>query len=976
MKIEQLKLVNFQSYANAQIDFNDGTTMIYGDNGAGKSSILRAIFGALYQTNALTELSGSYSLDDLVQKNKSEGSVELTFSVEENMYTVYWSIEVSEENGERKGSTKECTLTGDSIDGSIEGVRSVRQKVTELVGMGPKEFANSVYVQQKRFSRLVEANETERKEILDALLGLDEIDAYIDRMKRARRPVKKRRDGAQARLKEVRDRINNYNKDDLENKRDRLRGKIRKLNNELEKRESRLEKIEEQMARSKQKKREVKKALKRKNESEERLSKKKNKKSQLQSDIESDKDDIESKRDTVNTLEEKIESKSEEFNNYSLSTLQETQNAIESVRDNKDQYYKKKQEITQDIRAIKDEISRIRDDINNHEEKLSLLEDGVEQKKSKIEDLLSDVAEIPVTTEKHSDMFCIATQNWAEANNIDIDGTDVRSLNSVIESLEDRKEQVNEELAQVDANIDGKIQSIQDKESEKEELEDDYENVVKTVDSDISPLEEHQEQIEKAKELGDGLDIQVDGNDVLSLIETDVNQAHQKTLDEYHEMAVSDSSKEPTLDEKKETLQKLNELSTVLAKSLRFDRIVSIKELIEEVDSRIISLQERKDELKDKKETLKTRKSDIESRISELETLVDVAEDVQTVNEKKNEKDELKDDIEELERDLSEKRDTKKKLQSDKEQIESNYSSMEEKLSQLSTVADAHERIQKLKDSVDMLVERISDKQERISDINEDISDIQSDISQEEEQLESMKGINEIEDYIEEMEELVEKLNDSIGDHKDKIDDSKAEMTSVDKELSTLQEERKRESQLENRVQEYQQINTDLDDLIEVYNDVKLNIRQETLGNLNKYSNDVFRDIYQSESYTGLRIDQDYNIRLVTSDGGEIDPDKCSGGEGVLTNIALRAGVYRVISDRDETGGKRLPPFIMDEPTNHLDDGHVSQIEEVIHSIQSWDVPQVIVVSHRESLMTSADTEIEVQKKVPEDVSVVTVKNR
>lgn len=975
MKIEKLKLVNFQSYGNAQIDFQDGTTMIYGDNGAGKSSILRAIFGALYQTNALTELSGSYALDDLVRKEEDEGSVELTFSVEGKMYTVYWSIEVTEEDGERKGSTKECTLTGDTIDGSIEGVRSVRAKITELVGMGPKEFANSVYVQQKRFSRLVEANETERKEILDALLGLDQIDAYIDRMKRARRPVKKKRDGAQSRLKEVRDRINNYDKEKLEEKKERLEQKLREQKEKLEEREDKLDEIEDKLSLATQKKKEVKQAIERKEEYETRLSNKKEKKSELLDEISSDKEEMSEKEDTIDSLENNIREKSEEFEGIDVSTLEDTQDAIESVRQDKDELYKKKQELSQDIRSVKEDISRIEDDISTHEEKLSLLEDGVDQKTERIRQRLAEITDIPDDVGDYGELFRVASQNWAEQNDVDMEGdTTVSTLTDVIDTIENERENISTDIAQVEASITGVEEDIAEAQSEKEELKEDYANVRKTVDSDVSPLDEYEAQIEKANELGESLGIHVNGNDVLTLIENEVSQAHQETLDEYHNLALSSSTDQSELEEQKETLQRINELSTVLAKSLRFDRIVTLKESIDELSDTISSLEDKKHQLEEKKADLVDEKSSLDTRIEELETFVSVKEDVETVKEKRTEKDELLDDISELEEELSTKRNSKDELHSEMEEVDDKHSAAEERISQLSTVVDAHEKVQKLEDSVDMLIDRISNKQERVTSIESDISDIQRDISKEEETIESMDTIEEIEDNIGEMESLIDQLNSLIDNIQEQIDDVKSQMTSVDKELNTLQEERKREAQLERRVQEYQEVNTDLNELIEVYNNVKLNIRQDTLGTLNKYSNDVFRDIYQSESYTGLRIDQDYNIRLVTSDGGEIDPDKCSGGEGVLTNIALRAGVYRVIADRDETGGKRLPPFIMDEPTNHLDDGHVSQIEQVINSIQSWDVPQVIVVSHRESLMTSADNEIEVRKTVPEDISVVTQK--
>ena len=46
MIIKSLKLDHFRNYDSLNIDFMDGTTILYGDNAQGKTNILEAIYVA------------------------------------------------------------------------------------------------------------------------------------------------------------------------------------------------------------------------------------------------------------------------------------------------------------------------------------------------------------------------------------------------------------------------------------------------------------------------------------------------------------------------------------------------------------------------------------------------------------------------------------------------------------------------------------------------------------------------------------------------------------------------------------------------------------------------------------------------------------------------------------------------------------------------------------------------------------------
>lgn len=48
MKIKALTLQNIRSYEDQTVEFLDGTILIRGNNGAGKTSLLMGIFGGLF----------------------------------------------------------------------------------------------------------------------------------------------------------------------------------------------------------------------------------------------------------------------------------------------------------------------------------------------------------------------------------------------------------------------------------------------------------------------------------------------------------------------------------------------------------------------------------------------------------------------------------------------------------------------------------------------------------------------------------------------------------------------------------------------------------------------------------------------------------------------------------------------------------------------------------------------------------------
>ena len=83
MILKNVKLENIRSYTNAEVEFPKGSTLLWGDIGSGKSTILLAIEFALFGI-----MRGAFSGASLLRNGKNEGSVELKFEVEGKEYIV------------------------------------------------------------------------------------------------------------------------------------------------------------------------------------------------------------------------------------------------------------------------------------------------------------------------------------------------------------------------------------------------------------------------------------------------------------------------------------------------------------------------------------------------------------------------------------------------------------------------------------------------------------------------------------------------------------------------------------------------------------------------------------------------------------------------------------------------------------------------------------------------------------------------
>ncbi len=172
MFLKSLKLENIRSYNSQNIVFNESSTLLIGDIGSGKTTILLAIEFALFGL-----IKGDTSGSTLLRHGKREGSVALTFNIDNQEVQIIRKLKrgkdetVSQEAGQ-------IIINNKSFDATPIELKS---KILALFGY-PEELLNknasviyryTVYTPQEDMKKILFESSEDRLDILRKIFNID-----------------------------------------------------------------------------------------------------------------------------------------------------------------------------------------------------------------------------------------------------------------------------------------------------------------------------------------------------------------------------------------------------------------------------------------------------------------------------------------------------------------------------------------------------------------------------------------------------------------------------------------------------------------------------------------------------------------------------------------------------------------------------------------------------------------------------------
>jgi exonuclease SbcC len=166
MILNKIKLNDFVSHKNTELDLGYGINVVVGPNGAGKTSILDAISFALFN-----DYSNRGKKENLINSTAKKCGTKVEFVEGGIKYSAEWSME-----RERSAKGNLYRIQNGSKTLLAQGGSAVLAEIEKVLAMDKSMFFQSIYVQQGEIEELVTAKPAVRKELISRLLGVEDLE--------------------------------------------------------------------------------------------------------------------------------------------------------------------------------------------------------------------------------------------------------------------------------------------------------------------------------------------------------------------------------------------------------------------------------------------------------------------------------------------------------------------------------------------------------------------------------------------------------------------------------------------------------------------------------------------------------------------------------------------------------------------------------------------------------------------------------
>ncbi len=205
MKINKIKLENIRSYINQELEIPQGYTLLAGEIGSGKSTVLLATDFALFGLGS--NITGA----SLLRNGENKGSVELDFDIDGSNIIIKRNLKRSGESITQDSGF--VIIDGKRFDGSaIE----LKDQILTLLNY-PKDlltksksliYRYTVYTPQEEMKNILLSNEDTRLETLRKVFGIDKYKRIRDNSKILIQDIKNRRKELAGKISDLEVKIN------------------------------------------------------------------------------------------------------------------------------------------------------------------------------------------------------------------------------------------------------------------------------------------------------------------------------------------------------------------------------------------------------------------------------------------------------------------------------------------------------------------------------------------------------------------------------------------------------------------------------------------------------------------------------------------------------------------------------------------------------------------------------------------------
>lgn len=902
MIFTKLTLKNFKSHKNTVIDFEPGISIIVGENGAGKSTILEAISFALFKQHS------SKKIDDLVRITKNKNSHE-TMSVSLEFISNGKEYKVVRN---RSSASKAELLVKDHDGGTTRissGDAAVSNEIQSILEMDGDLFLNAIYIQQGEIASLVGKTPSEKKQLIGKLLGVEGLEKawknslplinvyekliselegrtasnsdFVSDLKIKKVALEELKINGDAIQKEIRDleelkTLKSKEKSAMEN----AKNTFDKLNTQLQNENENIKRVFDDKKKFKEQLEDLKSKEQKMNNLEPFSAKLPIYLDFLESvknleQITKEREKYQEKLDNIQKQKEILQNKEKDYNQNleiqnKLNDLNERKSKLEGELAIIKELENSKKDIEKEIKENNDKIEEF---FNKANKALNLdVEDFMELKRKVVdfkveaekkiknldEKLSSNSQEISRLTEGIKS----AQDPLAEIEKVDnqcpVCKSDITEdkKNSLIDSYNDKIKSNNESIDKINKDL----KKIKNEKKIFENKLEDIKSVEENISENIHLFDISKKDLEKVNELDSKLKDYEDSRDKLDNVLLAIKDQNklQKTSKESHDQYVHAQGSLDALGKEYDTKDKLREVIRNMDVEVEKVKVAMAKDSYLSPDIEEKYLKEIIEDLKDKDKKYNQLKGEI-VQIPILESQI------------KNKRDELD------------------SIRSRIDNIENNIKATRYNEEKYKNVVFVYERAK-----------------ENLKELNKDINEIKG------------KGT----EIIANIEDLTLKINQN--------DVLKQKLENVQDYLKLLKEIR----------------------VLYSKDGIQKELRNRSKPLIQKHTKDFFEQF--NFDYSNLKLDDEYNISVFGPEG-ESRLDMVSGGEKIAIALALRLGITKAMSKGN------IETILLDEPTIHLDNYRRHELIELLREMST--LPQMIIVTHDSELENAADNIIKVQKE-------------